>query len=305
MGALRNILSRRTVMLPHHAVAGRAPASDVPLADSKASNDHASISWTGERWEARDLGSTNGTLVGSYRLQRQENFPLARGAVLQFGCEAESWELVDERGPAVVARSLTTGEERVMEDGLLALPSPKDMLVSIFADSSGKWLLEDEDGARRPVRDREQVVVAGHTWELSVPPQSPVGGTVKESRFGLAMLTLRFCVSPDERHVHVEALNGQDRLVLEERACFFLLLRLVRQRLEDMAKPALPESEHGWTHVVDLMVALKKDEQGVNSDVHRARKVIAEAHIEGAEGIVARRPREIRIGTGRIEVVTG
>ena len=83
-------------MLAAHSVAGRASSSVVHLEDPSASSIHAAVSWTGERWEARDLGSSNGTFVNEVRAVLQENTLLMRGAFLRFGGAAERWELTDE-----------------------------------------------------------------------------------------------------------------------------------------------------------------------------------------------------------------
>jgi pSer/pThr/pTyr-binding forkhead associated (FHA) protein len=304
MGILRHIQSGKKVILPPHAVAGRALTSSILLTAPASSNDHASISWTGDRWEARDLGSTNGTLVGDLLLQPKEGVPLAAGTVLRFGCDAERWELVDPSGPGVVARSPTTGEERTAEHGLLALPGPEGVLVSVVLDIYGKWTVETPDGARRPAVDGERIAAGGKTWVLAVPPE--VGGgahKAKTAKTGLSLgsLTLVFHVSPDERHVHVEVRDGNTSVTLKERACFFLLLLLARHRLEDVSRH-LPGDEQGWMHVVEAGSRLRKDELRVNSDVHRARELLANAGLEGADRIVERRPREIRIGTGRLVV---
>lgn len=302
MGILKHVSSQRSVVLSVHTVAGRAPGCAVQLANHAASNDHASVFWTGERWEARDLGSTNGTFVDGRRLEPKENAHLTRGTVLRFGSEEERWELMDDRGPVAVARSVATGEIRLAENGLLALPDPNDVRASVIMDSVGQWFIETQDGLRRAAKDKDQITIAGQTWELLVPPASPVGGTYKaKTGIRLATLALRFLVTRDDKHIRIEARDGEHVQLLEERASFFLLLRLARARLKDAADAKLPDDEQGWLHVIDAAAALHKEESHLNVDVLRAREVFAKAGVEGAEGIVQRRPREIRIGTGRLD----
>ncbi|UQA57423.1 FHA domain-containing protein [Polyangium aurulentum] len=302
MGVIKHISSGRTIVLAGHSVVGRAPGCVVRLTDHAASNDHASLFWTGQRWEARDLGSTNGTFIDGERLPSKANEPLAHGSVLRFGCDAESWKLIDARGPVVVARSMETGEVRAAEDGLLALPDPTNVLLSIVMDSDGQWLVETPDGSRRLARDTERVTLAEQTWELTVPPASTVAGTYKaKASFSLATLTLRFHVSRDEEHVHVEAVDGDEMLSLGERTIFRALLQLARERLKDAAEARLPEDEQGWYHLIDLTRDLAVEERSLNVDIHRVREAFAKAGIEGAEGIVQRRSRQLRIGTGRLE----
>lgn len=304
MGILRHSTSERSVVLGAHNVAGRAPSCTVRLADPSASNDHASVFWTGEQWQARDLGSTNGTFVGEARIQPRESVPLARGAVLRFGRAAEQWELVDDRGPSVLARSPETGEVRAAEDGLLALPGPDDVVTSIIADSAGRWFVESSDGSRRPATDAEHLTVGGQTWEIAVPPAAPVVGTYEERPSPtLATIMLRFQVSRDEEHVRLEVLHGDRVLPLGERATFYPLLLLARERRRDAEEAALPDADQGWYHVADLTRALNMEERTLNVTVFRLRQAFATAGVEGAESIIERRPREMRIGTGRFEEI--
>ncbi|MEP7121815.1 MAG: FHA domain-containing protein [Byssovorax sp.] len=302
MGVLRHVSSGRAVALSPHTVAGRAPTCAVRLAETPASNNHASVFWTGERWEIRDLGSMNGTSVNEVTVPLQKNVHLALGAVVRFGCDAERWELTDDSGPVAMARSVTTGEIRRAEDGLLALPDPGNILASILLDSGGTWLLETAEGARRPALDREQITILGDRWELSIPSSAAVAGTqqVKPAPH-LATLTLRFHVSRDEEHVRLDALHDEVVLAFGERASFYPLLLLARERLENAADAGLPESEHGWLHVDDLMKALSIDERHLNVTVHRIREAFGKAGVVGAEGIVQRRPKQVRIGIGNLE----
>lgn len=302
MGVLKQIASGKTVVLAGHTVAGRAPSCIVRLYDHEASNDHASVFWTGERWEARDLGSTNGTFVDGARLQPKQNAPLKRGAVLRFGSDAERWELFDDRGPVVVARSVDTGEVRAAEGGLLALPDPTNVVLCVVMDSEGRWFIEEADGSRRPVRDVEEVTVGGQTWELTAPPASPVAGTFKaKPSLSLATLTLRFYVSRDEEHVRLEAVDDESVVPLGERAGFYMLLVLARERIKDAAEAGVREDEQGWLHVVDLLDRVRLEEGYLNVTIHRLREAFGKKGIEGAAEIVERRGRRIRIGIARLE----
>jgi hypothetical protein len=189
------------------------------------------------------------------------------------------------------------------EDGLMALPNAEGVEVTIVVDADGQWLVEMSDGSRRPAEDGERLTVAGETWELMVPPVSPIVGTYKEkTSLRLSSITLRFYVSLDEEHVRIEAVDENQVVSLGERACFDLLLLLARTRLKDAARGTLPEGEHGWIHMQDLIKGLGKEERSINTDAFRVREIFAKANIDGFEGIVERRRQERRIGTGRLDV---
>jgi hypothetical protein len=232
------------------------------------------------------------------------NAHLALGAVVRFGCDAERWELTDDTGPVALAHSLATGEIRRAEAGLLALPDPENILASIMLDSAGQWLVETSDGARRPAKDREHLTIAGDRWELELPPFAPIAGTqVEKPSPELAALTLRFHVSLDEDHVRLDALDAPGGGVVVsfgQRSCFYALLLLARERRNNAADARLSESEHGWLYVDDLMKGLLMDERHLNVTVFRIREAFGKAGIVGAEGIVERRPRQMRIGIGSL-----
>jgi pSer/pThr/pTyr-binding forkhead associated (FHA) protein len=68
MGTLKHRTSEReTTLLPEHVV-GRSGSASLRLELPLVSGQHAVVRWTGVRWEARDLGSRNGTSVNGTRL---------------------------------------------------------------------------------------------------------------------------------------------------------------------------------------------------------------------------------------------
>jgi hypothetical protein len=65
------------------ATIGRADECDVVLKHGSVSAKHAEVSWVGDGWTVRDLGSTNGTRVGLIPLK--EARPLVNAAHLIVG----------------------------------------------------------------------------------------------------------------------------------------------------------------------------------------------------------------------------
>jgi len=296
----RQSLSGRTLV-------GRAPASMLRLRDRSVSAEHASIFWTGSRWEVRDLGSTNGTWVDGRRLDPGGRAALLQGSELQIGSGAERWTL-DDPGPPIASARRVDGEEvRVAEDGILVLPSVDDPRASLFEDPGGRWLVET-DGPARPVIDQEEIVVGGR-WALSVPPPTPGGLTpttvnMKASAWRLDEITLVFEVSRDEEFVKLAILRGGALTSLPPRAHNQVLLVLARARLADRLDPALRASEQGWVYTDALIEMLKTDHQRLCVDICRARQHLARAAVLDAGAIVERRAmtRQMRLGTDQVEV---
>jgi hypothetical protein len=81
----------------------------------------------------------------------------------------------------------------------------------------------------------------------------------------------------------------------------YLLLTLARQRLED-AKSNLPETSCGWVDLEELSHDPTMAPPQLNIDVFRIREQFAKAGLADAAEIIERRPRKMRIGTGRLTI---
>lgn len=307
MGVLKNQTIRCLQSLAGRTLVGRAPGCALRLDHRSVSAEHASIFWTGGRWEVRDLGSTNGTWVDGRRLDPGERVALREGSELQIGGGAERWVLVDPLPPIASARRLDADEIRIAEHGLLVLPSAADPVASLFEDPAGRWLIETDGPARKAI-DQEEIL-AGVTWVLSIPPSTP-GGLVSTtlslgaSSLRLDEVTLILEVSRDEEYVELSIARGGEVTRLPARAHHHLLLALARARLVDRADPSVSAAEQGWLYTDGVIAMLKSDSQRLCVDIFRARQQLANASVLNAGAIVERRAttRQIRLGTDRIEV---
>jgi hypothetical protein len=179
------------------------------------------------------------------------------------------------------------------------LPDDDSPLVSVFEDTSGRWVMESEQGAR-PVRDHEPVNVAGESWILELPASG--GATLAAAQEPvLEDLGVRIAVSRDEEHVEVALLHDGRTIPLEPRSYHYLLLTLARMRTADTASSP---AERGWVERDELCRMLAVDALKLNTDICRLRKQLAAAGVHGAAGIVARRPgsAQLRLGIERVEI---
>jgi FHA domain len=62
---------------------GRDSESDLVLDDTFISSEHATLSWNGNGWMIRDLGSTNGTRLNGEEVKRPT--PVKLGDTVEFG----------------------------------------------------------------------------------------------------------------------------------------------------------------------------------------------------------------------------
>ncbi|MBI4952639.1 MAG: FHA domain-containing protein [Myxococcales bacterium] len=293
--------------LAARSLVGRAPGCAVRLEDPSVSAEHASIFWTGARWELRDLASRNGTFVDAAKVGAGKRVPLRTGATIVFGSAAETWTLGDELPPVASARRARGKAVRVAEHGLLVLPSDKDPRVSVIETVPGHWLVEDH-GASRPAVDQELLEADG-AWVLSVPPPVPAGAVdttrrVSKAAPALSNVTLDFAVSRDEEHVELAVVHARGVTALPARAHHYLLLTLARARQTAAASSDLPAAEHGWLHVEELGDMLHLDPEHLSVLIFRAREQLASSGVGNAGALIERRPstRQLRLGTDRVVV---
>jgi hypothetical protein len=299
MAFLRRRADGKRIPVPSRLVVGRAPSCTLRLDSSLASSEHASLSWNGEAWELRDLGSKNGTYLDKERVEPGRVLEVSRGDMITFGDRAEEWDLQDAGAPELLAVDLESNALIPSEAGLLALPSADQLEASVFRSGEGTFVVESADGDVRDVESEEVVRTASGAYRLFLPVESE--GTPMVERAHLAEIALRFEVSRDEEHVGITVLHRNRRIALEPREHGYLLLTLARGR---SAERDLPPAQRGWIDREELERMLAIDENTLNVWIYRARQQLLERGIEGAQGIVEVRPGKRRLGTDRFEVVS-
>ncbi len=298
---LRHVASGREYFLSPRHLIGRAPTSHVRVQDASVSGFHAEVIWDGKCWYIQDLGSRNGTSLGSHVLAAGER------AALRVGCELVlagriRFCLVDDRPPHVVATS-QSGEVRLADHELLCLPHDDAPEVTIYRDLDGQWLLESATQTR--VIDGETSVHAGgETWQVTTPNVLPHTREIGAAQV-LCDMTFEFAVSRDGEHVELQLTSEQSRISLESRVHLSLLLLLARERHHDICNRNLPEPEQGWVYNAEIPRQLDIEPQQVYLWIHRARKQLARAGIIDAAGIVERRVAtgQIRLGARKLLIV--
>lgn len=263
------------------------------------SGEHATIGWSGIRWELRDLGSRNGTWVDGRRLQPGEGVGLGVGSRVAFGREDDVWVLEDEGAPTAVAEAIGSGEVRTAEQGVLVLPDDDHPEVLLSADATGRWWLEQGD-VSKPLVGELVVHTGGIAWRITPPLPDDHTAGVSVQRV-LDAVKLRFGVSRDEEHVRVTVVWRGEEIQLEEREHWYTLLTLARLRLRDADEPA---SEQGWIERDELLKMLGLDSNGLNVAIYRARRQLQAAGVDGAAALVEVRRGQRRMGMGvdRLEV---
>jgi hypothetical protein len=306
MGAIQEISSGRLRLLEPENLVGRGPPCTLRLGARYVSTQHALLRWRDVRWELRDLGSLNGTFLDGARVEPGREYSLRCGSIIAFGKASDAaWELTDDSAPGVMAVPLRGGDAVVLDAELLALPSAEEPIATIFRNRDGEWVLEHVHEATVRIVNGQIFQIDGKPWRFSCP--DAVWPTALASASGGVEgrgIELTFRVSRDEEFVELRAACGERQVSLGSRAFNYLLLTLARRRMQD-AEAGVPDDACGWVDVDDLSHDPSMAPPQLNLDVFRIRRHFTSARIGDAESIVERRvrPRQLRIGTGRIHVV--
>jgi len=138
---IRSPAGERTVNLPEALVVGKDPGCDVVLADGFVSGRHLRVERRGGRFHLRDLGSTNGTMLGGARVVEAEWLP---GTTVLVGETELSLEAGDPAGPeASTFEGMLSGDPGMRQVfDLLAKVAAADAPVTILGETgTGKELV--------------------------------------------------------------------------------------------------------------------------------------------------------------------
>lgn len=126
-------------------VIGRAPECDVVLTSTHVSRRHAEVTWNGERFQIADLGSLNGTKVGSEAIDAPQ--ALASGDTIQLadctfrfemGVGIETQVFFPQRRRLVINRAT----HEVGMDGEHVDLTPKEFLLLALLDAEAPAVVE-------------------------------------------------------------------------------------------------------------------------------------------------------------------
>jgi hypothetical protein len=271
--------------------------------DRRISGEHASLRWTGEAWQLRDMGSRNGTFVAGRRLDSGERVQLVEGSTFSLGGLDTTWTLVDASPPGPAARAQDTGEWCMGEVSLLVLPDPDTALLTVYQDRQGSWLIDTPEDTR-PACSGQAVTVGDRVWVLELPLSLPP--TLADelgSAPALETIELVFRVSRDEEHVEIRYVHRGKVTPMPVRVYHYMLLTLARLRVRDQEQ-GFAEAERGWVDREELCRMLAMDYPKLNVDIYRARREFAAAGLQGGAAIVERRQGspQVRLGAGHIRI---
>lgn len=296
MGKLLNQHDAKRQLLQARHLVGRSPACALCISTQVVSGEHAVLSWTGEFWLLRDLGSRNGTYLNGRLAAPGAGYPLEAGNTIVFGTHDNSWLLEDDSPPCAMAIPEGAPEHALeIRNGLLTLPSEEHPLVTIFSTGEG-WLAEEDGGSKR-LDDGDALRVAGVEYRILLPevlPKTQAVGAEPTPDLLQSQLILR--VSQDEEFVLLEVHCEGKSYDFENRSHHYLLVLLARARFVDRAA-GHPAQDRGWLHREQILQMLQTTAEQLNLMIFRLRQQFAGKGFRNAASIIERRQ-----GTGQVRL---
>lgn len=296
VAVLRNRRTGQRCIVQPDCVIGRSRDCALQLEQTQISSRHAQLRWTGTEWEARDLGSRNGTFVNDRRLDPGVPERLRKGAVISFGVAEQVWVLDDDGIPQPMIVSLTDGVVSPLTQDLVGIPSPDNPQATIYRSAEGAWILEPTDRPSLVLENGATFRVGEQDWRFVCYDLAPPT-TVSSQAPAVPAARLSFAVSRDEEHVELTLICNGKRFELGSRARNYLLLTLARHRLADAAT-GLPETSCGWIYQEELADQLGTSVGQINVDVFRIREQLRTLNLPALPEVIQRRARikQLRIG---------
>ncbi len=304
MALLAQSDNERPYTLSSHCLVGRSPACNLRLDDPRVSGEHARISWHGDRWVLRDLGSRNGTFLNGQLLESASTATLSAGDRIAFGHISLAFHLIDASAPVAIARHLTSGALTVARDGIIALPDPDRPQAMVFEAKGGQWTTEI-DGETSPAKDGTVLSMgpSDAAYMLHLPMGIDPTADVRRQPQRIQDVDFRLRVSPDEERVEVFIEGAAGTRMLSPRSHYYSFLTLARVRLKHDAEQILPEPARGWLPVSELCRMLALEESRLNVDIYRIRRDLAELDfLQNPAAVIERKRGQLRVGTRRIAV---
>lgn len=302
---LHAITQKELFLRPEHVFGRHSEQSHFVLQNGRASRIHASIIWTGDNWQIRDL-SSNGTFLNGKRLSKNENTTLNKGDVIDFGGkDIEKMVITDLSAPIPILIPKTENGTIIQIENLVCLPSEEQPDLTILQAADGSWICE---GIEHTFTLKTGDIIGTNQQQWEFVDAAPFERTIASEPLSIDNNEPEFIfrVSQNEEHVSLTINYGSYALDMGERTHHYLLLLLARKRIKD-TEDDVSVAEQGWYDKDQLCKDLGIAEEHLNIHIYRLRKQINEAHQaeNPLKQLIQRRRCEVRLNYTRINIAGG
>ena len=302
MAKFISLSDKHTLYLHGHHTFGRLLGKVDSVVEGDAiSKIHASVEWNGLRWTIKDL-SRNGVWLNRKKLERLVDVPLKAGQKISFAEQKNVCFKIEDLSPpqALLINQKNSGKHLILESHNLLPNEQKPEALLYQRENSLQWCLQGAEAEQETLLANQQVIsIAGEDWVTFFPVTNvQTAGLENLVQENIQDYLFQFTVSLDEESVGIQLSDKSKTIDLGNKAYYYLLLYLARQRLAD-AELGLPMNDQGWVGRDQLVKDLGMEETHINIHIFRIRKILAGKlpQVAGLDKLVDRARRgHIRLG---------
>lgn len=305
MSTLQNTVTKEIICLnTQHTFGRNKHSSNTFISELDISQLHAVISWKGNAWYIYDQ-SRNGTLVNG-KFINNSSLQISIGTKIQFGEKRTTeWEVLDCNSPTSYLKSIQKPYTIIELRSSHAFPNEETPNTFIYP-SNEIWKLE-KNGKTEDLITNTTYSINGEDYlfieNKAIEDTMDMGFSTSEAFF-------QFILSSDEEHIKLQLITKNQKIDLGERVHNYILLALVRKKLEDHIAEYVIDDQ-GWLDVNLLLEDLSKelnkdiDIYYLNLKIHRIRKLLLDIKSYGHlfSKIIERRPGEIRFSHPYFQII--
>jgi len=305
MAILQNSITKEIICLnTQHTFGRNKHSSNTFIAELDISQLHAIISWKGNSWYIYDQ-SRNGTLING-KFINNTTLKISDGTKIQFGeKKTTEWEVLDCNPPTSYLKSIQNTNNIIELKSSHAFPDEKTPNAFIYP-SNEIWKLEENGKTKDLITDtvysingKEYLFIENKAMEETM-----------DMGFSPDAAFFQFTLSSDEEHIKLKLITKNQEIDLGERVHNYILLALVRKKLEDYNAEYVTDDQ-GWIDVNLLLEDLSKelnkdiDIYYLNLKIHRIRKLLLDIKSYGHlfSNIIERRPGDIRFSHPYFQII--
>lgn len=285
----------------YHTFGRRDGTVDTLLSYAYVSKLHAVVEWREPNWLIKDV-SKNGLKVNNKIIPAQKPVVLNVGDKIDVAGMGEvmlTLRDLSEPIPLLINQSSPSNTIKIAESVLLPNEDSPELALYLCPDRE-QWFSESVDIGEEagPYEHGDLITIDGADWKFLLIAEDDATTVVSSNQASINDVMFRFDLSQDEESANLTLIDNGVELELGERSHHYLLVHLLRYRLQSGDDAA------GWLDNQVLMKELGLEETHLNIQIFRARKQVAAAlpNITGHSTLIERRRGALRLGIKNFEI---
>ncbi len=289
-----------TYLRDYHTFGRRKESVDTVLDYSYISKFHAVIEWREPNWLLKDV-SKNGLKLNNKIIAAQKPVILKLGDTIDLagtGKVTLTINSLDAPVPMLINTASPTETIQISENILLPNEEQPELALYLCPDRY-QWFSERvEQGVESgPYLHGDSIKIGGLDWDFLLIADDDATTEFNPKQRNLNDILFRFDLSQNEENTNLTLIENGLEIDLGERSHHYLLLHLLRHRVEQ-------GNDLGWLDSQLLMKQLGLEETHMNIQIFRIRKQIVAALplVTGRSKLIERRRGALRANINNVKI---